>query len=173
MRHTTPRLGLGRWACVLAAMALMVGNCSRASAAIFYVAQQDPKAADANPGTESQPWATLSHAAKAIKKGDLVWVKAGTYHEILAPQCDEARFRVFGDDVVILAPAESPVDPSVWHRVAGRTNIFEGKVDIRGQLLRVDGAALAFELIRGVKTTLNPSDGSLKETPVERELEDT
>lgn len=173
MGNTTTRLRLGRQACVLAAIALMVGNCSRALAAIFYVAQQDAKAADANPGAESQPWATLSHAAKAINNGDLVWVKAGTYHETLAPQCDEARFRAFGDDVVILAPAESPVEPSVWRRVAGRTNVFEGKVDTQGQLLRVDGAALQFELIHGVKIMLNPSDGSLKQTPVERELEDS
>ena len=36
----------------------------------------------------------------------------------------------------------------------------------------MDGAALQFELIHGVKTMLNPSDGSLKQTPVERELED-
>jgi len=36
----------------------------------------------------------------------------------------------------------------------------------------VDGAALEFELINGVKTTLNPNDGSPKETPVS-ELEDT
>ncbi len=173
MRNTTARLGLGRLACVLAAIALMVGNCFRARAATFYVAQQDGKAADANPGTESQPWATLSHAAKAIKDGDLVWVKAGTYHETLAPQCDQARFRVFGDDVVMLAPAESPIEASVWHRVAGWTNVFEGKVETQGQLLRVDGAALQFELIHGVKTTLNPADGSLKETPVERQLEDS
>src|SRR6266446_243370 len=109
MCNTPARLGLGRPACVLAAIALMVGNCSRALAAIFYVAQEDAKAADANKGTESQPWATLSHAAEAIRNGDLVWVKAGTYHEMLAPQCDDARFRVVGDDVVILAPAESPV----------------------------------------------------------------
>src|SRR5437660_11848326 len=98
MLDTTARLGFMRWGCILAVTGLAARPSSQALAATYYVAQQDPKAADTNPGTESQPWATLGHAAKAIKSGDLVWVKVGTYQETLTLQCDQARFRVFRDD---------------------------------------------------------------------------
>jgi lysophospholipase L1-like esterase len=36
---------------------------------------------DANPGTESQPWATLAHALATAESGALIYVRAGEYHE--------------------------------------------------------------------------------------------
>ncbi len=41
---------------------------------------------DSNPGTESQPWRTIQHAAETIVAGDTVYVKAGTYQERVTPQ---------------------------------------------------------------------------------------
>jgi hypothetical protein len=48
------------------------------SLAAFYVA---PGGDDANPGTESQPWASIQHAADVLQAGDTVYVRAGTYAE--------------------------------------------------------------------------------------------
>lgn len=45
---------------------------------IYYVA---PGGSDANPGTESQPWLTIQHAAETVVAGDTVYIKAGTYRE--------------------------------------------------------------------------------------------
>ncbi len=40
-----------------------------------------PNGSDANPGTVSKPWRTLSHAGERIKAGDTLYIRGGTYHE--------------------------------------------------------------------------------------------
>jgi hypothetical protein len=52
---------------------------------MYYVDQNHPAASDANPGTASLPWETLSHAAGTATAGDTVLVKAGTYAERVNP----------------------------------------------------------------------------------------
>jgi hypothetical protein len=44
----------------------------------YYVDNGDPGASDSNPGTESQPWLTIQHAADTVVAGDTVIVKTGT-----------------------------------------------------------------------------------------------
>ena len=51
----------------------------------FFVAQQDPAAADGNPGTEQRPWKTIGRAAALLEPGDRVVVKAGVYREWVRP----------------------------------------------------------------------------------------
>ncbi len=60
---------------LLAALAIAC-LCTSASAATYYVATTGD---DANPGTESQPWATLDYAVDQISPGDTILVKSGTY----------------------------------------------------------------------------------------------
>ena len=38
---------------------------------------------DANPGTINQPWRTIQHAANSVSAGDTVFVRGGTYNEIV------------------------------------------------------------------------------------------
>lgn len=38
---------------------------------------------DSNPGTISQPWRTIQHAADSVTAGDTVYVRAGVYNEIV------------------------------------------------------------------------------------------
>jgi Protein of unknown function (DUF1565) len=38
---------------------------------------------DSNPGTLSQPWRTIQHAANSVHAGDTVEVEAGTYNEVV------------------------------------------------------------------------------------------
>src|SRR5438876_300081 len=54
--------------------------------AIYYVDQKNSAASDSNPGTENAPWKTIRKAADVAIAGDLVWIKAGTYHEALQPK---------------------------------------------------------------------------------------
>ena len=67
-------------AAVLAALA-----ASSAFAAQIFVACNDPKAADKNPGTEARPLKTIQKAASLATAGDTVFVRAGTYHETVTP----------------------------------------------------------------------------------------
>ena len=64
--------------CLIALMLLPVA----ASAATYYVAKTG---SDSNPGTEAQPWLTIQKAANTLVAGDTVYVKAGTYEEIVRP----------------------------------------------------------------------------------------
>jgi hypothetical protein len=51
----------------------------------FYVAPP-PTGSDENPGSEEAPWATLAKAASTLVAGDTVYLRAGTYNELLEPQ---------------------------------------------------------------------------------------
>lgn len=49
-------------------------------AGTYYVA---PGGDNSGPGTESQPWLTIQHAANVMTAGDMVYIKAGTYNEMV------------------------------------------------------------------------------------------
>ena len=52
---------------------------SQLSAGTYYVAGEDPKAADTNDGSEAAPWKTITRSVKDRKPGDTVLIKNGTY----------------------------------------------------------------------------------------------
>lgn len=71
---------------------LVNGSCQPIDAAlaanggrVYWVAQQQGGANDANPGTRDQPWRTMTRAAQALQPGDSVIVRAGTYREQVMP----------------------------------------------------------------------------------------
>ena len=64
------------------ALALVLAIAAAAQAATYYVATNGD---DNNPGTEAQPWATITKAANTLVAGDTVYVKEGTYAEIVRP----------------------------------------------------------------------------------------
>lgn len=65
----------------MAVVALFVSFALPVRAATYYVAAEDPKAADTNDGTEAAPWKTINRSLKALKPGDTVLIKNGTYRE--------------------------------------------------------------------------------------------
>lgn len=46
---------------------------------------------DSNLGTENQPWKTIQKAANTLTAGDVVYIKAGIYHERIIPKILEAQ----------------------------------------------------------------------------------
>lgn len=46
-----------------------------------YVDRSHPSASDSNSGSASQPWRTIVHAAEEANRGDVVYVRAGTYND--------------------------------------------------------------------------------------------
>ncbi|NQT71779.1 MAG: putative Ig domain-containing protein [Chloroflexi bacterium] len=54
------------------------------AATIYYV--DGTNGNDDWPGTEGQPWKTISKAANTLTAGDTVYVKSGTYYEKISPQ---------------------------------------------------------------------------------------
>jgi parallel beta-helix repeat protein len=71
--------------CLILAMAVMPKSRVRAEPAgnTYYVATNG---ADANPGTESQPWRTIRKAAGTAVAGDTVYIRGGTYNERVSLQ---------------------------------------------------------------------------------------
>lgn len=49
----------------------------------FYVS---PAGSDSNPGSETQPWRTIQHAAETLQAGETVLIRAGEYKEWVRPQ---------------------------------------------------------------------------------------
>lgn len=81
MRHPENRKYMKRVFCASVITAgLLMGTTGTASAAYYYVATQDARASDSNPGTESAPWKTLYRVNQAnLQPGDTVIVKPGVY----------------------------------------------------------------------------------------------
>lgn len=64
----------------LVAVLLAVTSLWAHTAKTYYVAKNG---SDSNPGTQSQPWLTISHAAVVARAGDTVYVTGGVYSEFV------------------------------------------------------------------------------------------
>ncbi len=66
-------------AIILLTWAMMIGCQSvEADGAVYYVATDGD---DANPGSITQPWRTIQHAADTVSAGDTVFIRGGVYNE--------------------------------------------------------------------------------------------
>ena len=79
-----------------------------AQAIDYYVDQNHPSANDINPGTEGQPWKTITRANQTLVSGDTVYIKAGTYTSYIAPSnsgtaVSRITYRSYGSDVVTIS----------------------------------------------------------------------
>ncbi len=75
-----------------------------AAPATYHVSCEDPGASDDNPGSEDQPFSTISAAVKSLEPGDRVIIHAGVYRE-------QVEFEASGEDwtapvVIMSAPGE-------------------------------------------------------------------
>jgi len=81
---------------------VMLVWCFAANATDYYVAKDGD---DQNPGTETEPFLTISKAAQVAVAGDICNIKAGDYFEILNPSNagtsgNPIVFKAYGNDVV-------------------------------------------------------------------------
>ena len=128
--------------------------------AVYYVDQKQTNASDANPGTENAPWKTITKAADVAVAGDLVWIKAGVYHENLqakhvgrwfASEIQFITFAAFGDDEVIVDGTRE-ISREEWTPVTGTRNVFFCSLGENPGQVFVDGKRLT-EAIEIVATT--------------------
>jgi len=109
----------GEWAeagaCVPAAEAFTASGGTT-----YVVAQRDPAASDANPGTAERPWRTISRALRAgvLRAGDAVLIREGVYRESLAPRSggtSSARVTIaaYPGESVVVSGADVVAD---WRR---------------------------------------------------------
>lgn len=146
--------GVKQWAVGMTVVLLFAVAGRPGLAETYYVAQNHPKAADSNPGTEELPWRTLTQAANVAKAGDIVWIKAGIYQETLQPYNSGERgkpitFQAFGDDPVFITSPKYMI--TGWQKVEGMEKVYEAPspvewppsaMGLRGLLLAVDGEAV-------------------------------
>jgi len=107
----------------------------------FFVA---PDGDDANPGSYAQPWATLNHAADAVRPGQTVYVRAGVY--ALARPVVFKHSGNAGAWITLRAyPGEQPiVDASaIDNQSTGNFTQDAGSIQIEGKAyIRVAGLAV-------------------------------
>lgn len=83
---------------------------SGALAADYYVS---PRGSDANPGSETQPWRTIQHAADTLEPGDTAWVRRGRYRERISL----TKSGLPGQPITLRAfPGERPVIDGAGYR---------------------------------------------------------
>ncbi|MCL5959383.1 MAG: right-handed parallel beta-helix repeat-containing protein, partial [Chloroflexi bacterium] len=121
---------------------LRLSSLQTAAARTLYVATTGH---DADPGTLSQPWRTIQHAADAVQPGDTVFVRSGTYAESVTvarsgAQNNPITFSAYSGEAVTLDGSGSEwagfiVDQGVSNVVLDGfavRNYSEVSVDVRG-----------------------------------------
>ena len=147
-------------------------------AATYYVDQGAPNASDENPGTEEQPWKMLRKAIEATTKGDKAYVRAGKYREALELTGQGVTIRAFGDDAVVLEPADeiTEIRPGAWERVPGQEFVYVCEPGVGGAdrnwRLQVEGMPIAFEVTQGVRREITSPISETRMVTVDRTLED-
>jgi hypothetical protein len=99
---------------------------------------------DSNPGTFSQPWRTISKAARMVNEGDTVYIRGGIYNESVS-------FNVSGTESQLIRisayPGENPV-------IDGGYNIpgyWGSLLNITGNYIHVSGIEVRNSAYMGVK----------------------
>jgi hypothetical protein len=110
------------------------------SANTFYVDQGHPNASDKNEGSEEKPWKTIDRANQA-DSGDIVFVKAGVYHETLSPIRDGVTFSAYGNDSVIISAPIYEFSSDALQACSQHDSCSTLTLPINNPLLIVDGKA--------------------------------
>jgi parallel beta-helix repeat protein len=83
-----------------------ISRDTSAQASVYYVDQGHPVASDSNDGSEDHPWLTVQKAADTATAGDTVYIKDGTYDEIVTAKHSGTA----GNAITLKAyPGDSPV----------------------------------------------------------------
>jgi len=90
-------------------MAGIIACAPRCDSDQLYVDQGHLLASDSNPGTETQPWKTITKAAATAAAGDTVLIKAGVYYE-----------------VVVIAHSGTVASPIVFEAYPGHSVVVDG-----------------------------------------------
>jgi parallel beta-helix repeat protein len=103
---------------LLGAMGIPASGRLEAAGGEYFVA---PDGDDNNPGTLSQPWKTIAKANRTLHAGDTLYVRAGTYNEIIEPfnsgtPENKIVYTNYQDEEVILRgePDAAPVISIGW-----------------------------------------------------------
>lgn len=84
---------------------------------IYYVS---PSGKDSNPGTFSQPWRTVQHAANTVRAGDTVYARRGVYNEVVTVRSSGSAaagfitFSSYPGEVAILDGTGKPINGGQW-----------------------------------------------------------
>lgn len=142
--------GLG----ILLLLVVLVGSAHSAGAAgsIYYVAKSGN---DSNPGTDARPFLTLAKGVTALKPGDTLLVRAGTYTEELPNTIpsgvsweEPVTIRAFPGDTVILKPGTG-AERVLYFRRGAQYIVVDGFV--------MDGSSILYQ---GVKFDDNVGEAS-------------
>lgn len=96
----------------------------------YYVATDGD---NVDPGTLSQPWATLTYAESQLSDGDTVYVRGGTYHEMFTIDVPNVTFQNYlAESPVIDGQWTLPVAPDVYTSYLALVVVYANGVTING-----------------------------------------
>ena len=121
MKHTSDFLSVAD-VMVSAVLALLAGGTGQVLAANFYVGGDG--ASDRNPGTASQPFATIQKAAGVAAAGDFVNIRPGIYRETVVPANSGAP----GQPVTFQPDGNAEVTVSGADLVDGGWTVYSGQI---------------------------------------------
>ncbi len=106
------------WALAVALAVAYLLSGKPLHAAEYYIDQAHPSANDANSGTASLPWKTITKANASLMPGDTVYIKAGTYNQYISPARSGTAgnlitFRNYSNDTVRIT-GHALCDPPQW-----------------------------------------------------------
>ncbi|MDI6451626.1 right-handed parallel beta-helix repeat-containing protein [Anaerobaca lacustris] len=122
MKHPSHSLSVVAVVVVSAVLALLAAGTGQVLAADFYVGGAG--ASDRNPGTASQPFATIQKAAGVAAAGDFVNIRSGVYRETVVPANSGAP----GQPVTFQPDGDAEVTVSGADLVDGGWTVYSGQI---------------------------------------------
>ncbi len=125
-----------------------------APAAVLFVDQNHPQAADANPGTAEQPFKSIGAGLARLQAGDTLWVRKGVYREDVhlkrENDRDEPRVTTIaawpGEEVVVkgsdVVTGWKTHEGKVWVKEGFRKTVSANQVFVDGALLQEIGGSV-------------------------------
>jgi len=127
---------------------------------------------DSNPGTLSQPFATINHAVRGLKPGDTLLIRAGTYAESLVNAIPggiswsaPVTVAAYPGETVTLRPASNTADAILYFASCCEKYIIVQGLIIDASNARADAVKITWSSSLGASSHIRLQNDEIENTP--------